>query len=70
MTNEQIFKTLIELKLSKLGERIVNDANTDWQEIYSKRDFHAGELEELADKYVLHSLQQELYLQSSKNLNK
>ncbi len=70
MTPQETFTTLIELKLSKIEERIQNDATTDWQETYSKRDFRAGELEELADKYVFQSLMQELYFQSSKNINK
>lgn len=70
MTNEQTFKTLIELKLSKIGERIINDAAADWQETYSNRDFRAGELEELAAQYVSNALHAELYFQSSKKLSK
>jgi len=70
MTNEEKFKTLVDLKLSKIGERITKDAAEDLQQNYAKRDFHAGELEQLADNYVMHSITQELYLQSSKNLLK
>ena len=68
MTNEETFKTLIELKLSKIGERITHEAATDWQSTYSNRDFRSGELEQLADNYVNNALHQELYFQSSKKL--
>ena len=64
------FTTLIELKLAKIGERIMQDVETDWKQSLASRDFRPGELEELADKYVTNSLLSELYLQSSKNLLK
>jgi len=70
MTNKETFKTLIELKLSKIGERITYEAATDWQATYSNRDFRAGELEQLANNYVNNALHQELYFQSSKKLSK
>lgn len=69
MTNEETFKTLIELKLGKIGETIVHDAENDWQQIYSKRDFRPGELEQIAENYINNALHAELYFQSSKSLS-
>jgi len=70
MTPQERLKTLIELKIAKIGERIMNDIETDWDETYSKMDFRPDEIEKLAEKYVNNSLLQELYLQSSKSLLK
>lgn len=70
MDTQQTFMALIELKLSQLNERVIKDAATDWQENYHNRDFRPGELEEFAADYLNLSLMQELYLQTSKKLNK
>ena len=62
------FLNEIETQVNKLREQIKQAAAIDWAETYSRIDLTPTAARNMAKKYILHHMTQELYLQSSKTL--
>lgn len=62
------FIKAIEAAAEKLKTNLIQDANTDWIESYSRLDLTPTQAKELADRCVLAYLAQCIYLQTSKNI--
>ncbi len=67
---KQEFITAIEAAAEDLKNKLLQDAHTDWAQTYSRMNLTPTQAQELAAKYLLNFMTQELYLHSSKNLMK
>lgn len=67
---KQEFIEAIEFATEQLKNKLLQDAHTDWTQTYSRMDLTPTQAKELAAKYLLNFMAQELYLHLSKNLLK
>lgn len=67
---KQEFTDAIKLVAEEFKNKLLQDAHTDWAQTYSRMNLTPAQAKELAAKYLLNFMAQELYLHSSKNLLK